>query len=177
MTMKLTQHEATTVTFFLSSDADYTAPATGASPVVNISKNGGSFNPTIAGAVEVANGFYSIALNATELDTLGPLDLYITGTGAVSLPKQFTVAADIPARTCVVTGAPAPTTTSVSVTGLATTEDDHWAGGYLYLVDGSGEAQVRKITGSAESGGTTTLTIAALATAPSASDNAIVIVG
>jgi hypothetical protein len=55
---------------------------TGLTPTVQISKNGGSFADTSNSAVEVGNGWYYVALTATETNTDGPLLVRATGTGS-----------------------------------------------------------------------------------------------
>lgn len=56
---------------------------TGLTATVTISKNGGSF-ATPAGAVtEVGSGWYAVAGNATDTNTLGPLIVNATAVGAI----------------------------------------------------------------------------------------------
>lgn len=52
---------------------DQMQPAPGASPPVLISKDGGPFVATAAGATEIGAGWYAVQLTADELDTPGPL--------------------------------------------------------------------------------------------------------
>ncbi len=73
------------------SAADHIAPATGKTPTVTISKNGAAF-ATPAGAVtEVGSGWYSVAGNAIDTDTLGPLLLHATAAGADPTDEQYDV--------------------------------------------------------------------------------------
>jgi hypothetical protein len=77
--------------FLLVSSADHITPVTGATPVVTISKNGGAF-ATPAGTVsEVGNGWYKIAGNAADSDTLGPLLLHAEATGADPCDEQYDI--------------------------------------------------------------------------------------
>lgn len=55
---------------------------TGLTPTVQISKNGGAFAAATNAAVEVGNGWYYVALTATETNTDGPLLVRATGTGS-----------------------------------------------------------------------------------------------
>jgi hypothetical protein len=67
----------------------------GGSPtlVVNISKNGGTFAAPSGSVTEVGNGYYKIAGNATDNNTLGPLIIHATGTGADPTDVEFMVVA------------------------------------------------------------------------------------
>jgi hypothetical protein len=68
--------------FILISSTDHIAPVTGATPTVTLSKDGAAF-ATPAGAVtEIGNGWYKVAANATDSNTLGSLNLHATATGA-----------------------------------------------------------------------------------------------
>jgi hypothetical protein len=66
------------------------APATGLTPTVTITKNGGSFATPSGAVTEVGNGWYMIAGNATDTNTLGPLIVYATGTLAIIDPTTST---------------------------------------------------------------------------------------
>lgn len=77
----------------LVSSTDHIAGVTGITPTVTISKNGGPF-VTPAGAIsQVGNGFYQIAGNALDTNTLGPLLVHATGTGADVFDERFQVVA------------------------------------------------------------------------------------
>ncbi|HZX69756.1 MAG TPA: hypothetical protein VFE77_02975 [Rhodanobacter sp.] len=62
--------------FFLTLASDHISPATGLSPTVTISKNGGAFGSPSGAVSEIANGWYKVAGNATDTGTLGPLALH-----------------------------------------------------------------------------------------------------
>lgn len=70
------------IVFFMSDAADHITGKTGLSPTVTISKNGGSFASPSGSVSEVANGWYKLAGNATDSNTVGPLTLHATATGA-----------------------------------------------------------------------------------------------
>lgn len=78
---------------FTMLDATTGAAKTGLSPTVTISKAGGSFASPSGAVTEIANGVYKVAGNATDTNTLGPLELYATGTGAVDAHRMFWVVA------------------------------------------------------------------------------------
>ena len=56
---------------------DHNSPAIGLSPTVTISKNGGAFAPPAGAVSEVGNGWYKVAANATDANTLGPIALHV----------------------------------------------------------------------------------------------------
>lgn len=66
---------------------------TGLTPTVTLSKSGGAFGSPSGAVSEIANGWYKVAGNATDTDTLGPLILHATGTGADPTDVEFEVVA------------------------------------------------------------------------------------
>jgi len=83
MTYPLKQSSTAQPLVFLMVDStDHVTGKTGLSPTVTISKAGGSFASPSGSVSEVANGFYKVAGNATDTNTLGPLALHATATGA-----------------------------------------------------------------------------------------------
>lgn len=78
--------------FLMVSSVDHIAPKTGLSPTVTISKNGGAFAVPAGAVTEIGNGWYKVAGNATDSDTLGPLLLHATGSGADPTDEQYDVA-------------------------------------------------------------------------------------
>ena len=82
--------------FRMVSEVDQYTPVTGLSPTVLISKNGGSFTSPAGAVTEISNGWYKVAGNATDTNTLGPLVLHATGTGAAPYDEKYLViAADL----------------------------------------------------------------------------------
>jgi hypothetical protein len=73
------------VMFHLVLSIDHTSDATGKTPTLTRSKNGGAFNAGTGAVSEVGSGWYSWAGNATDRDTLGPLALHVTATGCDTL--------------------------------------------------------------------------------------------
>jgi hypothetical protein len=93
--MKLLKQNQTAhpLQFQLVQTGDHATGATGLTPAVTISKNGGAF-ATPAGAVtEITNGWYQVAGNAADAGTLGPLLLHATATGADPDDREFQVVA------------------------------------------------------------------------------------
>ncbi len=62
--------------FFMTLSSDHISPGTGLVPVVTLSKNGGAFASPSGAVSEIANGWYKVAANATDSNTLGPLALH-----------------------------------------------------------------------------------------------------
>jgi hypothetical protein len=64
--------------FFLTLASDHLSPATGKTPTVTISKAGAAFASPSGTVSEIANGWYKVAGNATDTNTLGPIALHAT---------------------------------------------------------------------------------------------------
>lgn len=64
--------------FFMVLASDGKTGATGLSPTVTISKNGGSFASPAGAVSEIGSGWYKVAGNATDSDTLGVIKLHAT---------------------------------------------------------------------------------------------------
>lgn len=79
--------------FFMTDSSDHLSGKTGLSPTVTLSKSGGSFASPSGSVSEIANGWYKVAGNATDSNTLGPLALHATGTGADATDMLFEVIA------------------------------------------------------------------------------------
>src|SRR6478736_547132 len=73
---------AQALVFFMTDTSDHIAGKTGISPAVLLSKNGGSFASPAGAVTEIGNGWYKVAGNATDTNTLGTIALHATGTGA-----------------------------------------------------------------------------------------------
>ncbi len=70
------------VPIFMADAVDHATGKTGLTLTVTLSKNGGTFS-AVAGAVsELGNGWYVLAGNATDRNTLGLFILHAEGTGA-----------------------------------------------------------------------------------------------
>ena len=89
--------QSTTYTrvFLLVQSADHVSGLTGASPTVSLSKAGGSFAAAGGTITEIANGFYKIALTATDTGTLGDLAFHCTAASADPTDFIDQVAANI----------------------------------------------------------------------------------
>jgi hypothetical protein len=70
------------IPFFMVSSTDHIAGKTGLTPTVTISKNGAAFAAPSGAIAEIGSGWYRIAGNATDSNTVGSLLVHATGTGA-----------------------------------------------------------------------------------------------
>ena len=70
------------IVFFMADSTDHNTGKTLLSPTVQLSKNGAGFGAALGTVSEIGLGFYSIAGNATDRNTLGPLIMVATATGA-----------------------------------------------------------------------------------------------
>jgi len=68
--------------FFMTLSSDHITGATGLTPTVTISKDGGAFASPSGAVSEIANGWYKVAGNATDTGTLGPIALHATAATA-----------------------------------------------------------------------------------------------
>ena len=92
MAIEITQSQTSEPIVFLMIDsALHIAGKTGLSPTVTISKNGGAFGAPAGSVTELANGWYKIAGNATDADTLGPLLVHAEATGADPVDDRYQV--------------------------------------------------------------------------------------
>src|SRR5512146_2329077 len=79
--------------FFMVQSADHITALTGATPTVTISKNGAAFGSPTGAVTEIANGWYKVAGNATDTNTLGSLVLHAEAATADNADKEFEVMA------------------------------------------------------------------------------------
>jgi len=70
------------VVFLMVDSTDHITGKASASPSVSFSKNAGSFTGANGAVTEISSGWYKVAGNATDTNTLGVLALHATGTGA-----------------------------------------------------------------------------------------------
>lgn len=79
--------------FLMVDSSDHVSAKTGLSPTVTISKNGGAFASPSGAVTEIGSGWYKVAGNATDTNTLGPLLLHATGSGADPTDDRYDVVA------------------------------------------------------------------------------------
>ena len=79
--------------FFMVDSADHITGKTGLTVTVTLSKAGGAFAAASGAVSEIGNGWYKVAGNATDTNTLGALALHATATGADALDVLYEVVA------------------------------------------------------------------------------------
>lgn len=82
--------------FFMTDSADHLTGKTGLTVTVTLSKNGGSFASAAGAVAEIGSGWYRVAGNATDTNTLGHLLLHATATGADVTDMMYYVSATDP---------------------------------------------------------------------------------
>lgn len=70
------------IQFLMIDNTDHVSAKTGLNPAVTLSKNGGAFAGATGAITEVGSGWYSLAGNAGDRDTLGELLVHATAAGA-----------------------------------------------------------------------------------------------
>jgi len=91
--MKERQQNSTShpIEFLLVSSTDSKTGLTGLSPTVNLSKDGGSFGLASGSVSEIGFGWYSLAGNSTDRNTLGDLLVHCSGAGADITDDKYTI--------------------------------------------------------------------------------------
>jgi hypothetical protein len=79
--------------FLMVDDSDHLTGKTGLSPTVTISKNGAAFASPAGAVTEIGNGWYQVAANATDNETLGMLLLHAEATDADDADSYYEVVA------------------------------------------------------------------------------------
>ncbi len=70
------------IPFFMSDSSDHMTGKTGLSPTVTLSKNGAEFSDAEGTVSETGNGWYLLAANANDRDTLGSLVIHAEASGS-----------------------------------------------------------------------------------------------
>jgi hypothetical protein len=70
------------IPFFMADSTDHITGKTGLTPLVGLSKNGGSFMTATGTVTSIGMGWYKLTPTVTDTGTLGPLALHATATGA-----------------------------------------------------------------------------------------------
>lgn len=71
--------------------SDHVTPATGKTVSVSLSKNGGSFAAASGAVTEISGGWYLLAANATDRNTVGELALRATASGCDDTPDRYVI--------------------------------------------------------------------------------------
>ena len=124
--------------FLMIDSSDHVSGKTGLSPTVTISKNGGAFASPAGSVTEIGSGLYKVAANAGDSDTLGPLVLHATATGADPTDWLYPVVAYDPLTVAVGALRPLVSGRQIAVaatTGIVTAELDSAASGKLARIE------------------------------------------
>lgn len=121
MTLLQQNQTASNLVFLLIDSADHIAGKTGASPTVTLSKNGAAFGACAGAVTEISAGWYKVAGNATDTNTLGPLALHATASGADPSDSLYQVVGFDPNSTLGGSGLSGPS--SVTLTFEDSNED------------------------------------------------------
>lgn len=91
--MRYVIHNDTTkaLGFHLVSNTDHVSPVTGANPTVLLSKNFSNFVSAIGTVSEVGYGWYKLAPDVSDVNTLGSLILRASAPGADNVDMEFQV--------------------------------------------------------------------------------------
>jgi hypothetical protein len=79
------------INFFMADSTDHVSPKTGLTVTVTLSKNGAAFAACSGTVTEISNGWYSLAGNATDRNTVGELLVHAEGTGADNFDGKFVI--------------------------------------------------------------------------------------
>ena len=91
--IKIRQKSTTTypINFLMVDATDHVTGKTGLTPTVTLSKNGAAFAAAAGAVTEISSGWYSLAGNATDRNTLGELLVHATATGADPFDIQYAI--------------------------------------------------------------------------------------
>lgn len=106
--------------FLLISSTDHISGLTGATVTVTLSKDGAAFASPSGSVSELANGWYKVAGNATDTNTVGALLLHATATGADPCDEEYRVVAFNPDDAVHLGLSSLPNATAGTTSGLPT---------------------------------------------------------
>ena len=107
--------------FLMIDSSDHVTGKTSLQPAVTLSKNGGAFAAPAGVVAELANGWYTVAGNATDTNTVGPLVLHAEVVGADPTDDRFEVVAFDPGSASNLGLAALPAANPGAAGGLPTT--------------------------------------------------------
>lgn len=84
------------ILFFMADEEDHMTGLTGLTPSVTISKDGGAFASAEGAVSEVGNGWYALAGDADDRDTLGTLIIHAEAAGADTFDMDLEILASDP---------------------------------------------------------------------------------
>jgi len=96
---EIKQSTPANIMVFMADNTDHITGKTGLTLTVTISKDGGAFSSISPTVTERGNGWYNIALTASDTDTIGDLVVRATATGADPAERVLNVVSKIEADT------------------------------------------------------------------------------
>lgn len=91
MAYQIEQNSVEPLMFLMVSSVDHITGMPGLAPVVTIRKPGGAFVAPAGAVSNLGNGWYQVAGNVTDSNTLGPLLLHATAAGCDPTDSTFDV--------------------------------------------------------------------------------------
>lgn len=82
---------ANPLTFLMVDASDHLTGLTGLTPTVELSKNGGAFAAAEGAVSEIGHGWYALAGDADDRDTLGDLLIHAEATGADPVDDRYAI--------------------------------------------------------------------------------------
>ena len=137
--------------FLMVDSADHVTGKTGLTPTVTLSKNGAAFAAASGAVTEISSGWYKLAANATDSNTLGLLALHATGTGADPTDMILCEVIAFDPQDAVRAGLTAMPNAAAGTNG-----------GLPLSVDASGRVDVLKINGTSQTAGDVTALLTAI---------------
>lgn len=91
--MNLRQVDSTAypITFLMVDSADHITGKTGLTPTVTVSKNGAAFGVPEGAVTEIGNGWYALAGDVDDRDTLGELLVHAEASGADPVDDRYLI--------------------------------------------------------------------------------------
>lgn len=79
------------ILLYMVLSSDHTTAATGKTVSVTLSKNGAAPGAAVGSVSEIGGGWYALAGNSTDRDTVGPLAIRATASGCDDYPVEYTI--------------------------------------------------------------------------------------
>lgn len=91
MTREWIRNQANRIAFVMVDSSGNEVAGLGSGFTLQLSKNGGAFAGSAGTKAEISDGWYSYTATAGEADTVGPVAVKVTGSGAVQQNLEYVV--------------------------------------------------------------------------------------
>lgn len=91
-----TPNQANKILFVMVDVSGAEVTGLGSGYTLQLSKNGSAFANSAGTKAEIGSGWYSYLATAGEADTIGPVAIKVTGTGAIQQNLEYVVASRVP---------------------------------------------------------------------------------